>query len=244
MDGEPKANTAKKPVKRLVMSSSSSDHTLSSHLLNKYQDEVKERVDLQRQCGCCMDKKTSDSEQQVHIEETRVLGGCCGVVQQILVVCGHRPPAMPWTPVAEHGGPSGNDHGYYDFVENASSSFVSSGCSVFLGGVQHRENPASERTTHYTNQQSTVVLPVHHLTKRSFFDIQCKGVYDKSIFARLDRLCEDCYNLFREPQIHTLCRSQCFSTQYFKGCLESLLLTEESDKFNQMVEYLGKRSNN
>lgn len=47
----------------------------------------------------------------------------------------------------------------------------------------------------------------HSLIKRTtFFDIQCKGVYDKSIFARLDRICEDCYNLFREPQLHTLCR--------------------------------------
>ena len=46
----------------------------------------------------------------------------------------------------------------------------------------------------------------HSLNKRSFFEIQCKGVYDKSIFARLDRICEDCYNLFREPQLHSLCR--------------------------------------
>lgn len=46
----------------------------------------------------------------------------------------------------------------------------------------------------------------HPLGKRSFFDIQCKGVYDKSIFARLDRICEDCYNLFREPQLHMLCK--------------------------------------
>lgn len=80
-------------------------------------------------------------------------------------------------------------------------------CALAAAVAVTGASPASERTTHYTNQQSTVVLPVHHLTKRSFFDIQCKGVYDKSIFARLDRLCEDCYNLFREPQIHTLCRS-------------------------------------
>lgn len=46
----------------------------------------------------------------------------------------------------------------------------------------------------------------HPLGKRSYLDLGCKGVYDKSIFARLDRVCEDCYNLFREPQLHTLCR--------------------------------------
>lgn len=46
----------------------------------------------------------------------------------------------------------------------------------------------------------------HSLSKRSFFDINCKGLYDKSIFARLDRICQDCYNLYREPELHTLCR--------------------------------------
>lgn len=56
----------------------------------------------------------------------------------------------------------------------------------------------------------------HSLNKRSFFEIQCKGVYDKSIFARLDRICEDCYNLFREPQLHSLCRyAGPFFSSYF-----------------------------
>ncbi|KAF7277993.1 hypothetical protein GWI33_008989 [Rhynchophorus ferrugineus] len=83
-------------------------------------------------------------------------------------------------------------------------------------------------------------LLTHHLTKRSFFDIQCKGVYDKSIFARLDRICEDCYSLFREPQIHSLCMSKCFTTRYFDGCVESLLLNEDMPKFRKMIEYLAK----
>ncbi|XP_050429989.1 CHH-like protein isoform X2 [Adelges cooleyi] len=81
----------------------------------------------------------------------------------------------------------------------------------------------------------------HPLSKRSFFDIQCKGVYDKTIFARLDRVCEDCYNLFREPQLHSLCRSTCFNTVYFKACLESLQLLTEETQYNQMVDFLGKK---
>ncbi|XP_063921829.1 ion transport peptide isoform X2 [Zophobas morio] len=87
--------------------------------------------------------------------------------------------------------------------------------------------------------RSPALLP-HHFTKRSFFDIQCKGVYDKSIFAKLDSICEDCYNLFREPQLHNLCRSECFSTKYFVGCVESLLLNEEMPKYRKMIEYLSK----
>jgi hypothetical protein len=46
----------------------------------------------------------------------------------------------------------------------------------------------------------------HSLSKRSFFDIKCRGVYEKSMYATLDRVCQDCYNLYREPELHTLCR--------------------------------------
>ncbi|XP_053978812.1 uncharacterized protein LOC128895443 isoform X2 [Hylaeus anthracinus] len=85
------------------------------------------------------------------------------------------------------------------------------------------------------------ILNGHPLGKRSFIDIQCKGIYDKSIFARLDRICEDCYNLFREPQLHQLCRQNCFGTQYFTSCIQALLLEDEKEKFQEMVEYLGRK---
>ncbi|KAJ8958673.1 hypothetical protein NQ318_016398 [Aromia moschata] len=81
-------------------------------------------------------------------------------------------------------------------------------------------------------------LLTHHLTKRSFFDLQCKGVYDKSIFARLDRICEDCYNLFREPSIHSLCRQDCFTTNIFKGCVDTLQLTDETEQIQAWIKQL------
>ncbi|XP_031843756.2 ion transport peptide isoform X2 [Nomia melanderi] len=85
------------------------------------------------------------------------------------------------------------------------------------------------------------ILNGHPLGKRSFIDIQCKGIYDKSIFARLDRICEDCYNLFREPQLHQLCRQTCFGTQYFTSCVQALLLEDEKEKFQEMADYLGRK---
>lgn len=42
--------------------------------------------------------------------------------------------------------------------------------------------------------------------KRSFAGLGCLGVYDKGKFARLDRVCEECYQLYREPDIHAACR--------------------------------------
>ncbi|GAB0090333.1 ion transport peptide [Sergentomyia squamirostris] len=86
-----------------------------------------------------------------------------------------------------------------------------------------------------------VSFPRHHtLTKRSsFFDIECKGVFNKSIFFRLDRICEDCYSLFREPQLHSLCKKRCFTTEYFKGCLDALQLTDEQEIIKTYVKAIN-----
>ncbi|XP_075216159.1 ion transport peptide isoform X2 [Lycorma delicatula] len=76
----------------------------------------------------------------------------------------------------------------------------------------------------------------HSITKRSFFDLKCKGVYDRSIFARLDRICEDCYNLFREHSLHSLCRKDCFTSDYFKGCIDVLLLQDELQDIQSWIK--------
>nr|XP_018900376.1 PREDICTED: ion transport peptide isoform X2 [Bemisia tabaci] len=83
----------------------------------------------------------------------------------------------------------------------------------------------------------------HSFNKRSFFNLECKGVYDKSIFAKLDRICEDCYNLFREPQLHSQCRSGCFTSEFFEACLEALLLKEEEMSIYRKVGYLREKRN-
>lgn len=73
-------------------------------------------------------------------------------------------------------------------------------------GSHHRMTGSGSSSSSSSSSSLSLSGVDHPLSKRSFFDIQCKGVYDKTIFARLDRVCEDCYNLFREPQLHSLCR--------------------------------------
>ena len=34
----------------------------------------------------------------------------------------------------------------------------------------------------------------------------CKGSLDFNGFSKLDKICKDCFNLFREPEIYQLCR--------------------------------------
>ncbi|XP_065569187.1 ion transport peptide-like isoform X1 [Artemia franciscana] len=78
----------------------------------------------------------------------------------------------------------------------------------------------------------------HHLSKRSFFDLQCKGYYDKQIFAKLDRVCYDCYNIFRDPEIHQLCRADCFTTKYFKACKDTLMLAEDDETIKDWLNVI------
>uniref|UniRef100_A0A034VT70 Ion transport peptide n=2 Tax=Bactrocera TaxID=47832 RepID=A0A034VT70_BACDO len=82
----------------------------------------------------------------------------------------------------------------------------------------------------------------HNLSKRSnFFDLECKGIFNKTMFFRLDRICEDCYQLFRETSIHRLCKQDCFGSQFFAACVEALQLHEEMDKYNEWRFTLGKK---
>ncbi|XP_055941378.1 ion transport peptide-like [Argiope bruennichi] len=79
-------------------------------------------------------------------------------------------------------------------------------------------------------------------SKRSFSDLGCMGVYDKAKFARLDRVCEECYQLFRESDVLTSCRSNCFKNEYFAGCVDELLLRKDQQRLDNMVDLLyGKR---
>jgi len=68
---------------------------------------------------------------------------------------------------------------------------------------------------------------------------ECRGKYDTSIYTQLDNICEDCYNLYKEADVHQFCRADCFSTGYFQKCLQALLL--EEDRFLNMVQIIGKR---
>ena len=57
-----------------------------------------------------------------------------------------------------------------------------------------------------SSQQPGHQVEAKGIFKRSFAGLGCLGVYDKAKFARLDRVCEECYQLYREPDIHTACR--------------------------------------
>ncbi|XP_073848084.1 ion transport peptide isoform X2 [Musca autumnalis] len=77
----------------------------------------------------------------------------------------------------------------------------------------------------------------HNMAKRSnFFDLECKGIFNKTMFYRLDKICDDCYNLFRETSIHRLCKKDCFDSKWFGECLKVLLIP--SDEVSQLQDFI------
>ncbi|XP_055379661.1 ion transport peptide-like isoform X1 [Condylostylus longicornis] len=86
---------------------------------------------------------------------------------------------------------------------------------------------------------STVPHSMSRRKRDTFFDLECKGTFNKALFYRLDRICEDCYQLFRETTVHRLCKESCFTTQYFKACVDALHLNDEIETIKFNVKHLN-----
>ncbi|XP_022239064.1 crustacean hyperglycemic hormone-like [Limulus polyphemus] len=82
------------------------------------------------------------------------------------------------------------------------------------------------------------VTETKSIQKRSFAQLGCMGNFDKAIFARLVRTCEECYNVYRDPFIHQECRSNCFKNSMFNDCLKVLLMQSEKENMIKMVDVL------
>nr|ANQ38667.1 CHH preproprotein [Thysanoessa inermis] len=82
--------------------------------------------------------------------------------------------------------------------------------------------------------------PQNSITKRSIFDPSCKGFYNREIFQKLNRVCDDCYNLYRDASVGVKCKSDCFGNPVFEQCLYDLLRQNEAEDFSKIIRTLGK----
>ncbi|XP_071519938.1 molt-inhibiting hormone-like [Panulirus ornatus] len=83
---------------------------------------------------------------------------------------------------------------------------------------------SSTATQEHSTRDGDSDLLYHSITKRAVFDTACKGLYDRKIWAKLNRACEDCQNVFRTPGLGLDCRKGCFATPVFSMCVRELLL--------------------
>ena len=66
----------------------------------------------------------------------------------------------------------------------------------------------------------------------------CKGLYNPSAYTRLVTICRDCFNLYKEPEVYSLCMGGCFDSQHFMHCAKTLLLEEKKAK--TLINQVGK----
>ncbi|EFX74385.1 hypothetical protein DAPPUDRAFT_57088 [Daphnia pulex] len=82
----------------------------------------------------------------------------------------------------------------------------------------------------------------HPLSKHSFTEIsKCDGVYDMNIYAQFNQICLNCYNLYRQPEIYRGCRKECFTSEYFGGCLAVLQITDKKDKILEDLSIIHRQ---
>ncbi|XP_023226367.1 crustacean hyperglycemic hormones 3-like [Centruroides sculpturatus] len=77
-------------------------------------------------------------------------------------------------------------------------------------------------------------------SKRKFERLGCTGKYNKPMFARLSRHCQECYQLYKDIDVEIICRSNCFNNDYFNRCMDALMLkSDERDELKEMVKTLN-----
>nr|ABE02191.1 prepro-crustacean hyperglycemic hormone [Pagurus bernhardus] len=87
---------------------------------------------------------------------------------------------------------------------------------------------------------SMAFLPEHSMDKRQAFDRSCKGVYDRGLFKKLERVCDDCYNLYRKPYVEVGCKANCYANSIFRQCIGDLLLEDVVEEYAQAIQMVGK----
>ncbi|XP_037792957.1 crustacean hyperglycemic hormones 4-like [Penaeus monodon] len=118
------------------------------------------------------------------------------------------------------------------------TSLMLSAVSAALLVLAASPSPASARSLDAS--PSSASSGNHSLSKRSLFDPACTGIYDRQLLGKLGRLCDDCYNVFREPKVATGCRSNCYYNLIFLDCLEYLIPSHLQEEHMEALQTVGK----
>nr|UPH34161.1 venom peptide precursor CNH-Rm [Rhytidoponera metallica] len=83
--------------------------------------------------------------------------------------------------------------------------------------------------------------PYLYIYKTKIKDVVCTN-HNNDTFNKVDNVCDDCFNLFRNINLYNDCRQNCFGSEYFPACLEVLLQLDEKQKHLEWVTQLHNGS--
>nr|XP_027237874.1 molt-inhibiting hormone-like [Penaeus vannamei] len=68
----------------------------------------------------------------------------------------------------------------------------------------------------------------------------CPGrMGNREMYTKVDRVCEDCANIFRLPVLEGLCRDRCFYNEWFLLCLKAANREDEIENFRVWISILN-----
>ncbi|XP_045595777.1 crustacean hyperglycemic hormone [Procambarus clarkii] len=77
-------------------------------------------------------------------------------------------------------------------------------------------------------------------TLKEFEYVNCQGTFDKKLYNELNRICEDCQNIYRrDSQLAMKCKDNCFKNSWFEECVNSLLLNDQMENYNKKISYIN-----
>ena len=66
---------------------------------------------------------------------------------------------------------------------------------------------------------------------------QCGGAaLSLSNYHKLDRVCEECYDLYRWEEILSMCRADCFRNDFFYACMNLTMVDQEAQQTASKLE--------
>nr|AAF36407.1 crustacean hyperglycemic hormone 1 precursor [Penaeus monodon]ACS88072.1 crustacean hyperglycemic hormone 1 [Penaeus monodon] len=91
-----------------------------------------------------------------------------------------------------------------------------------------------------SSPEASPVTSLHTSDKRSLSFRSCTGAYDRELLVRLDRVCEDCYNVYRDVGVAAECRSNCFHNEVFLYCVDYMFRPRQRNQYRAALQRLGK----
>merc|ERR1712012_90721 len=56
----------------------------------------------------------------------------------------------------------------------------------------------------------------------------CSASPSLRILKYLDRICDDCYMIYRDTDIYHMCRSDCYNNRFFLGCMDVMMVSKRT----------------
>jgi len=74
--------------------------------------------------------------------------------------------------------------------------------------------------------QVDIVESRHRYVDDATNPLGCSATPSLRVVKYLDRICNDCYMIYRDPDLYPLCRSNCYKNSYFLTCMDVMMVSK------------------